>query len=107
MFRVSKKSRNMKPANQKASITVTSLGVEGLLRPRAPRELAGPVQPALTLAVSSAGPEDLHLQPQGHVSAEHTPAGFGHPGHRHLLLGSTYYKKGEIRRWVHRFLVLC
>ena len=97
----------MKPANQKASITVTSLGVEGLLRPSAPRELAGPVQPALTLAVSSAGPEDLHLQPQGHVSAEHTPAGFGHPGHRHLRLGSTYYKKGEIRRWVHRFLVLC
>ena len=62
------------PARVLSSINVTSLEVKGLLRLHAPRELAGPLQPALMLAVSSAGPEDLHLQPQGHVSTEHTPA---------------------------------
>lgn len=40
---------------------------------------------------------DLHLQPQGHVSLKHAPAGFGHSGYRHLLLGSACYKKGEVR----------
>lgn len=46
-----------------------------------------------------AGPEDLHLQPQGHVSLEHAAAGSGHPGRRHLLLGGACSKKGEGRGW--------